>query len=189
MWDIDENANILRRCDWFNPPNLPSKAALIIRGRTKSGIGRGIRYNKINIGPTFCHVLKIAQLIHEIPSITWGIQKWRGGYPSFNIVPKINKSWGLHINAKLAGHIIKIAPKSKKQEPTACGIKYLIAASDRLVSFVISKTGINESKLSSIPTQSSNQLFVDRIRIVDVKRVDKNRTFEGLNRIMEDGKY
>jgi hypothetical protein len=35
-------------------------------------------------GPSFCHVDKIKQFIHDKDAITDGNQKWQGAIPSFN---------------------------------------------------------------------------------------------------------
>jgi gamma-glutamyl phosphate reductase len=37
-------------------------------------------------GPSFCHVLKIMQLIHDIDAITDGNQKWHGAIPIFSMI-------------------------------------------------------------------------------------------------------
>lgn len=35
-------------------------------------------------GPSFCHVQRIKQLVHDIDAIVDGNQKWHGAAPSFN---------------------------------------------------------------------------------------------------------
>lgn len=73
--DIEEYARRGRSWVWFSPPNLPIRAAAI---RAKDKGPESETENKdqiIIIGPIFCKVERIKQLIQEIPCIDWGNQK------------------------------------------------------------------------------------------------------------------
>lgn len=83
MWDIEENANKGRSWDWFSPPSLPTKA---LRGKSHHIGGAAIEAIMItsaNIGPSFCQIVMIRQLIQEAACMACGNQKWKGGIPSF----------------------------------------------------------------------------------------------------------
>lgn len=89
-WPIEEYARRARRCVWFRPPRPPIKvlmmAIVIIILFDKGEVIEII----INSGAIFCHVARIAQLIHLILDIIWGSQKWKGAAPIFTISAKIN---------------------------------------------------------------------------------------------------
>jgi len=81
---------------------------------------------KIINGASFCHDARIEQEIHDSEVITEGNQKWNGAIPSFNIIADISRRFIKFIEdldhcANLDINIIL--------DPSACAIKYLIAAS------------------------------------------------------------
>lgn len=75
--------------------------------------------NKISIGPSFCQVVKIAQLVQEIPSITWGAQKWRGGRPIFIYSPTNTNSKSSLLSINLEAEPMMIEGNRIIEEPIA----------------------------------------------------------------------
>lgn len=86
------------------------------------------------IGASFCHVVKIKQLIQDKPAITLGSQKWNGKLPNFKSKPKTKRtspgedpSFNIISNSQL-NDILKASslPAITIPEPKACTIKYFI---------------------------------------------------------------
>lgn len=90
IWVMDEYAIMDLSFLWFIP-RIPPVIALMQAIRVIiDGAQWVFRINvRIVRGPSFCHVLRIRQLIHEIEDITEGNQKWHGAIPIFRIIALI----------------------------------------------------------------------------------------------------
>jgi hypothetical protein len=58
-----------------------------------ASIGEMIEFIGIirNSGASFCQVIRIKQLVHDIPCMMAGNQKWRGAAPIFNPSANISR--------------------------------------------------------------------------------------------------
>lgn len=98
---MDEKAINFRIEVWFNPPIAP----INVENKTiKNNKKKSIENDKIIKGAIFCHVMRIKLLIHDIPSITFGNQKWKGAIPAF-IINEIDKIMFI-INSVLINNIL-----------------------------------------------------------------------------------
>lgn len=94
--------------------------------------------NEINInkeiGASFCHVIRIRELVQEIPSIKFGNQKWNGLAPIFNRrarrrISIIGLIFFRRSDSNLRWEDKIIEQKINTIEPTTCTKKYLKLAS------------------------------------------------------------
>lgn len=120
-------------------------------------------------GPSFCHVDRIRQFIHEIEDITDGNQKWHGAIPSFRMIAEIRMYDGSGI--ELFSHSDDDAIRINLL-PRAWIKKYFVAASCswNLLDIIIS--GMNDRRLISIPHHINSQFVLDNIISVLIRRVD-----------------
>lgn len=83
-------------------------------------------YVRIVRGPSFCQVLRIRQLIHEIDDITEGNQKWHGAIPIFKMMALIIIYDG---TMEFVLNHSEVEAIRMRLEPRAWIKKYLVAAS------------------------------------------------------------
>lgn len=120
---------------------------------------------RIDIGASFCIVLRIRQDHHEIDVITDGNHMWHGAIPSFitiDAIISIDDSVG-----KL-GVIIMIVASRSNLDPIAWIRKYLIIASNSWNFDEFTITGMKDNMFSSSPIHMVSQLLDDKIIIIDV---------------------
>lgn len=101
----------------------PATGAIIEFIFVDSNMGKARRAN----GASFCQVVRIRALIHEIDVITDGNQKWQGAAPSLRIRAIISS--GSHQDDIVLMDHIDILARSIMADPRACAKKYLIHAS------------------------------------------------------------
>lgn len=135
--------------------------------------------DKIVSGASFCHVVRIIHMNHEIDVITDGNQKWNGAIPSFNIIADIRIKF---MNGSEDIDQWLILDISIILEPSAWAIKYLIVASVSWLDFVFDIKGINLNILISIAIHKNIQLVLDRAIIDLIINEDKVRVINGLFR-------
>lgn len=84
----------------------------------------------INRGAIFCHVVNTIQLVHLMPFITCGSQKWKGAAPIFTIMAKISVGRiMLEERIENGWNIIENEERRINEDPKAWVRKYLMAAS------------------------------------------------------------
>lgn len=165
---------------WLSPV-----IALKIAPRDKRAISppllvlEGESIKKKNIrGNSFCHVVRIRQICHWRPDMTFGNQKWTGAAPSLIMRPR----WINHFEGTggRAGEAFRQrTPVMRSIEPRICARKYFTAASrSGLVLFWIIR-GVKANKLSSMPAYMINQLVEDRARREPRIMAEVNRMWGG----------
>lgn len=124
---IDEYAIIDLILLWFIPIVPPIIELIDAKIIMIFGVQHDCKINaKIVSGPSFCHVDKKRQFIHEIDVITDGNQKWHGAIPNFSKRAEIviYEDWMLVIGSQNEVEDIKI-----RLLPSAWIRKYLVEAS------------------------------------------------------------
>lgn len=182
---MDENAIILRREVWFNPPIAPTSADIIVDIIINVFIF--LIDMAINIiGAIFCQVIRINLFTHVNPSITLGNQKWKGAAPVFiiraDIIIIVDDDVSLLTASLIILDFIAIIKieTSNTEEAKACVRKYFIAASADIRLLLAVIRGINASRLISSPIHALSHEFEDTDKIVPVAITIRNIIFEEL---------
>jgi len=177
MWVIDEYAIIDLSFLWFMPKTPPVIALIQAIKVIMDGAHEVFRINvRIVRGPSFCHVLKIRQLIHEIEDITEGNQKWHGAIPIFKIMALMIMYDG---TIEFVWNHREVEAIRIRLDPKAWIKKYLVAASVSWNLFEEHKIGINLRRLISSPHHRRSQFDLDTIIIVLVIREKEVRISKG----------
>jgi len=138
-----------------------------------------LKYEIIIKGAIFCQVNKIKQFIQDNPSITEGIQKWRGAEPNFiiitiNVIFLIIKILILIISCKIIN--IKIDIRNK-EEAIAWTKKYFNEASDVKIFLFLIMIGMKDSKFNSNPNHIAIHEFLEIQIIVPKNNGIKRKIF------------
>lgn len=133
------------------------------------------------MGTSFCHVVRIRHIGHEIIDITEGNQKWHGGIPNLVIKPINSNKFIRLVVIGIWGFIKKVIdPKRINPEPNAWAKKYFIEASASLYIFEDTKRGIKDIKLSSRPSQTNIHWELLIARIDPRISVEENKVVNGI---------
>lgn len=173
-WLIDEKVKISRALVWINPIKPPTSTEIIIIKIFKkfSWLPDTQISNK---GLIFWTVSKTNKTTHEQDSATVKSQLWKGAAPNLIDNPK-NKN---KIQILTGPNKLISSPKINKTEARVWVKKYLIAASDVSLFFLIKSRGIKAKVFNSKPTHLINKEGEDKI-IVTLKTILKiNNNNEG----------
>ena len=175
VWLMDENAIILRRDVWLRPPTEPTITEMMIINEMRATGDVVVYLIKVS-GANFCHVMRIKQSNHVMPSITSGIHMWNGAPPSLIDIAKIQTVIDSCIDETLS----VITANKNSEEAITWTIKYFKAASAIRWLLVFEISGIKDRRLISSPIQVPYQEVDDTEIKVPLIKVRENNRVLGL---------
>lgn len=90
IWEIDENARILRVCVWFNPIHPPNVAEIRASVVSIVGFSEDDVMKRIVMGGNFITVERSSAVVRDVPWRTSGNQKWNGARPSLMAIAAVS---------------------------------------------------------------------------------------------------